>query len=66
MKKKTTDLTREELIAAYPELLEALRHINGHWKAAEETGDPAYALDLATCDECKDRVRAILTKYADR
>jgi hypothetical protein len=47
---------------AAPELLAALEHIEGHWAASEQMGDPAYALDLATCDECRDMARAAIAK----
>jgi hypothetical protein len=45
------------LLAQRDELLAALKHIEGHWKASEQIGEPAYALDLATCDKCKEMAR---------
>jgi len=39
---------------------EALQHVNGHWKAAKDERDPAYALDLATCTKCKALVKRAL------
>ena len=40
----------------------ALKHIAGHWQATEDTGDPAYALDIATCATCKEMALAAIAK----
>ena len=41
------------LIAEAPALLAALKHIAGHWEAAEQEGNEAFALDMASCETCK-------------
>lgn len=50
------------LIAAAPDMLEALQHIQGHWDAARGEGNEAYALDLAGCKMCKQLVRDAIAK----
>ena len=51
----------------HADLLAALKHVEGHWKATEDTGDNSFALDLASCETCRtmvgdaiDRSRSLL------
>lgn len=54
-----------KLIAAAPDMLEALQHIQGHWDAAMGEGNEAYALDIASCKTCKQLAHNAIAKATE-
>ena len=45
---------------AHNAMRDALEHIQGHWTAANEEGNIAFALDIASCETCKALTAAAL------